>query len=276
MTGFVEVATDVLVLRYPVLDVNSTLIVGSEIAAVVDTLSTGDQATELLAEVRRVTPLPLVIINTHHHYDHCFGNDTLAGAVPGTTIWAHEEAARILREEGTTWQRDWAEEWQAREPEFADALSAVALRPPDRTLREESIMDIGGRCIELRHFGRGHTEGDLVAILSDVDVVLAGDLVEHGAPPGFGDSYPLEWPEPVAALLHRTTPASIVIPGHGAPVDTAFVTAQHAELSALAWLIRDGHADGADPEAVAAKAPFGTAAALQAVHRGYAELAGKI
>jgi hypothetical protein len=50
---------------------------------------------------------------------------------------------------------------------------------------------------------------------------------------------------------------------------------QHDKLTALAWLIRDGHADGAPAEAVAAKAPFGAAAALPAVRRGYAELAGR-
>jgi hypothetical protein len=51
--------------------------------------------------------------------------------------------------------------------------------------------------------------------------------------------------------------ASVVVPGHGAPVDRAFVLAQHAELTRLDWLIRDGDADGAPAEAVAARAPFG-------------------
>ncbi|WP_442933713.1 hypothetical protein [Micromonospora sp. CPCC 206060] len=42
----------------------------------------------------------------------------------------------------------------------------------------------------------------------------------------------------------------------------------------LAWLIRDGHADGAPAERLAARAPFGPRAALAAVRRGYAELTG--
>jgi hypothetical protein len=66
------------------------------------------------------------------------------------------------------------------------------------------------------------------------------------------------------------------VPGHGAPVDLDFVRAQHAELTELAWLIRDGHADGVTPEKVAAAAPYGAEVALVAVKRGYAELSGRV
>ena len=85
---FVEVADEVYLLRYPVLDVNSTLVIGSEVAAVVDTLATDAQAGELLTAVRAVTSLPLVVINTHHHFDHCFGNRCVVAASPGAAVWA--------------------------------------------------------------------------------------------------------------------------------------------------------------------------------------------
>jgi glyoxylase-like metal-dependent hydrolase (beta-lactamase superfamily II) len=44
------------------------------------------------------------VVNTHHHFDHCFGNATLAGT-DGCPIWAHEEAARYLRERGEDMRR---------------------------------------------------------------------------------------------------------------------------------------------------------------------------
>ena len=47
MTAFTELADRVYLLRYPVLDVNVTLVVGDGAALVVDTLSTPAQATEL-------------------------------------------------------------------------------------------------------------------------------------------------------------------------------------------------------------------------------------
>jgi hypothetical protein len=58
-------------------------------------------------------------------------------------------------------------------------------------------------------------------------------------------------------------------------VDHDFVKAQHDDLTQLAWLIRDGHADDAPPVEVARRAPFDPQAALIAVKRGYAELSGR-
>jgi glyoxylase-like metal-dependent hydrolase (beta-lactamase superfamily II) len=273
VTAFVEIARDVYVLRYPVLDVNATLIVGDGAALLVDTLSTDAQAAQLREAVRRVTAAELTVANTHHHFDHCFGNAVIAEE--DTRIWAHEEAARLLREQARSLQRDWYAEWAPTDPELADGLAAVMVRPPDHTVHTEAAIDVGGRAVTLRHLGRGHTAGDLVVQVPDVDVLVAGDLVEEGGPPMFGDGYPLEWPETLVALLRLASPATVVVPGHGAPVGSEFVRGQHADLTALEWLIRDGHADGATVAKVAAKAPFGPEAARVAVERGYAELSGR-
>jgi glyoxylase-like metal-dependent hydrolase (beta-lactamase superfamily II) len=272
MTGFTEVGDRVYVLRHPFLDVNVTLVVGDGHALVVDTLSTDAQAAELATQIARVTPYPLTLVNTHHHYDHCYGNGELAAA--GGPIWAHEAAARELREHGARAQRECYLEWVVRDPEFAAALAAVTIVPPGHTVRHSSTVDIGGRAVELRHYGRGHTEGDLVVRVPDAGVVAAGDLVEESGPPDFAEAYPLEWPDTLAALLADLTDRTVVVPGHGAPVDAAFVGAQHADLSALDWMIRDGHADGADEAVVAARSPFGARASRSAVRRGYAELSG--
>jgi glyoxylase-like metal-dependent hydrolase (beta-lactamase superfamily II) len=273
MSGFEEIRSGVYVLRYPVLDVNVTLVVGDGRALLVDTLSTDAQAGTLADEVRRITPYPLTLVNTHHHYDHCFGNRVLA--VAGTPVWGHVAAAAQLREHGARWQRTWVEEWAGRDPEFAAALAAVEIRPPDQIVHQSSTVDIGGRPVELNHYGRGHTEGDLVVRIPDADVVVAGDLVEESGPPDFTDGYPLEWPDTLAALLPVLTPRTVLVPGHGALVDRDFVAAAHKDLSALDWLIREGDADQAPAEAVAAQAPFAPTAALTAVRRGYAELAGR-
>jgi glyoxylase-like metal-dependent hydrolase (beta-lactamase superfamily II) len=273
MTAFVEVARDVYVLRYPVLDVNATLVTGDGAALLVDTLSTDAQARELLDAVRRVTGDPLTVVNTHHHFDHCFGNTVVAGS--DRPVWAHEEAARLLREEAVRLQREWYAEWAPTHPELAEGLGAVTVRPPDRTVHLEATLDVGGRTVVLRHLGRGHSVGDLVVHVPDSDTLIAGDLVEEGGPPMFGDGYPLEWPETLFALLTLTTPATVVVPGHGAVVDPHFVRAQHADLTTLEWLIRDGHTDGATASEVAANAPFDAATTLVAVERGYAELSGR-
>jgi glyoxylase-like metal-dependent hydrolase (beta-lactamase superfamily II) len=273
MTAFVEVARDVFVLRYPVLDVNVTLVVGDESALVVDTLSTDAQAAELLAAVRHVTTAPLRAVNTHHHFDHSFGNATLAAH--GARIWGHEAAVALLAEHAEELKQRWYREYAPTDPGLADGLVSVTVRPPDHAVRAASTLDLGGRTVVLRHLGRGHTAGDLVVEVPDAAVVIAGDLVEESGPPQFDDAYPLDWPDTLAGLLTRLTETGPVVPGHGAVVDAAFVREQHQQLTALDWLIREGDADGAPIERVAKQSPFDLDTSLIAVRRGYDQLTGK-
>ncbi|WP_422735857.1 MBL fold metallo-hydrolase [Micromonospora sp. WMMD729] len=272
--GFVEVADRVYVRGEPLLRVNVTLVVGDDGALLVDTLSSAGQATELAEAVRAVTDRPLTLVNTHHHYDHCFGNAVLAGD-PARPVYAHERAAAALREDPERLRREAYEEVRTEHPGLAAELADTPLLAPTHTVHTEATVDLGGRRVVLRHPGRGHTDADLVAYVPDADVLVAGDLVEQSGPPAFEDSYPLQWPDAVADLLRLTTPRTVVVPGHGDPVDVEFVRAQHAELVRLAWLIRAAHTGDAHPERVAAEAPFGARAALIAARRGYRELNGE-
>lgn len=252
MTVLQEIAAGVHILRHKGkdrygdkdegLDVTATLVVGGAAALVVDTLGSDGQARELLAAVRRVTDLPLVAVNTHHHAGHSAGNAVFAAE--GAPIWGHEEAAVLLRKGG-------------------------GIRPPDRVMRGPAEVELGGRVVHLRHFGRAHTAGDLVVLVPDADVAVVGDLVEPGGP-GFVDAFPLDWPDTLAVLRSHLRPGTLVVPGHGKVVDAAFVRQQHDQLAALAWLIRDGDADGAPAERVAEKSPIDRS--LLAVRRGYSQL----
>lgn len=271
--SFVEVADRVFVLRHPVFDVNVTLVAGDRATLLIDTLSTAKQAAALAVAARAISPHPFVIVNTHHHFDHWLGNATLAGDPPGQ-IWAHEETAALLRERPEEIRRQAYDELLTAEPELAVELASTPLLPPTHTVGQEGSLDLGGRLVTLRHPGRGHTAGDLIVQVPDADVLVAGDLLEESGPPSFEDSYPIEWPETIDELVQRASPRTVIIPGHGAVLDVDGARAQHAELAALAWLIRDGHADDAPVDRVAARSPYGPRVARVAVRRGYAELAG--
>lgn len=263
------VAPGVHVWRYPVLDVNVTVVTGDGYALVVDTLSTAAQAEALAAGLAGLGVTRYGIVNTHHHFDHCFGNATLTGE-----IWAHTETCRLLGDRPEAFVAEAVDRHAADHPELADGLPSVRLRAPDHAVRDRVTLDVGGRPVELVHPGRGHTAGDLVVRVPDCDVLIVGDLIEQGAPPDFAEAYPLDWPEAVARLLPWAT--GPVVPGHGAVVDGGFVAAQHAELAALDWRIRDGHAAGAPvAEVVGQTGPFDAATRHTAVLRGYAELSGR-
>jgi len=270
--GWLEVADRVLVLRYPLLDVNATLIPGEGAALLVDTLSTRAQAAELAAAVASVTSAPLTLINTHHHFDHCFGNATLAGE-PG--IWAHFLCREQLRDHAEVVRRAAAKQC----PELATELAEVEIRPPDHDVHEGADLDIGGRRVLLRHTGRGHTSNDLAVLIPDAGVTVTGDLVEVGAPPDFGDAWPLEWAPTLAELLVLSEAEgadSVFVPGHGAVTGAYYVRAQHTDLARLEWLCREGHADSATIDEVAGQSPFGLAASRTAVKRAYADLNGTL
>jgi glyoxylase-like metal-dependent hydrolase (beta-lactamase superfamily II) len=263
-----EIADGVHVFTYPVFKVNCTLVVGAERAMLVDTLSTVDQAAELRDAVRAITAKPLVLVNTHLHFDHCLGNDTLAG--PETPIYGHPETARELAERGGYW----LDLWQV---ESGLDLTGVKPLPPTHLVSHHETVPLGGREAIISYHGRGHTNNDLVVRLGSV--LITGDLTEEGASPAFADSYPLDWPDTLAELLRLAGPETLVVPGHGAVSGLDFLKQQHDDLSKVDWLIRDGHADRGSIEEIAAGTPFhhlDAGEAELAVTRGFAQLDGML
>ena len=228
-----EVGDGVLVRRHRTLDVNAGLVVGDDRCLVVDTRSSDREARDLLAAVRDVTALPFVVATTHAHFDHCFGNATFAGAQAGCDIWGHERCRSDLLERGVE-QRAAMAAWlrQCGEGALADEVEAVVVVPPNRTLRDAAAVDLGGREVLLHHPGRGHTDHDVVADVVGAGVTFAGDLVEQGAPPSFDDSFPLEWPATLKAMLPRL--GGVVVPGHGDVVDPDFVASQLTDIAEVA------------------------------------------
>ena len=236
MTGpadgrWIEVGDGVLARRHPELDLTTGLVLGGERALVVDTRGDAAQGAELLAAVRTVTALPLVVAITHAHFDHCFGT---AAFLP-CPVFAHPRCRTTLARTADAQRAAWATYYRDRDdPVTADALAATDPPLPDHPVDPDASIDLGGRTVELRHPGRGHTDHDVVVHVPDAAVVFAGDLVEQGAPPDLGDAVVAEWPATLDALV-ALRPA-VVVPGHGEPVDARFVGSQRAELAEVAAL----------------------------------------
>jgi glyoxylase-like metal-dependent hydrolase (beta-lactamase superfamily II) len=228
-----EIGPGVLVKRHRVLDLNVTLVIGDERCLVVDTHSHDRNARELIASIRTVTALPFVVVNTHAHYDHAFGNVAFVQAQPDVEIWAHDGCQNDLEELGEL-QRRLTAQWlrDAQKEDDAVAIEQVRIVPPNRTFTQDTTVDLGGRHVVLHHPGRAHTGHDLVVEVPDADVTVVGDIVEEGAPPSFEDSFPIEWPatlDAVAPRLLRT-----VVPGHGDVVDAEFVAEQRSQIAEVA------------------------------------------
>jgi glyoxylase-like metal-dependent hydrolase (beta-lactamase superfamily II) len=259
-----EIADGVFVGRYEFFDQTIGLVVGEDACLVIDTRTTYAQAAELRGDIRRITAHPWIVLNTPHHFDHTFGNARFLPA----DIWGHERCALTLRESGEEMRSRVAESM----PELATELAEVEIVPPTRTVGDAGgLVTIGGREVELRYLGRGHTDNDLVAVVSDSGVAFAGDLIEHGAPPSFGDSFPLDWPGTNRRMLEVIGDGPVV-PGHGAVTDRAFVEAQTRDLEAAAGIARAAHADDRTAEAVLADVPFPEPYARECLARAFAQL----
>lgn len=200
--------------------VNIGVIVGSESALVIDTGSSPDQGAQIrdLAEAAAGVPVSAVAV-THWHWDHWFGlrgfadlpgygHETLVGRL------ARPETAQLAAEHGLT----------------LDDLLA-----PSQPFSLARVVDLGGgRRVELVHFGRGHTDGDVVAIVPDANLIFAGDLLEQSAPPSFGpDCFLKDWPSAVDGILGLVDEQTVIVPGHGEPVDRMFAFDQRARISGL-------------------------------------------
>ncbi len=231
--GWREIGDRFFVRRYAFYDQNIGLILGAGEALVIDTRSTYAQAREIVADVREITRGPVTtVVDTHGHFDHAFGNAVFRPA----TIWGQDGCVPFMERTGEARKRAIA----ADEPDLAGELDEVVIDPPDRTFSDAATIDLGGREIGLRYLGRGHTDHDLVLTVPGTDIVWAGDLLENGAVPFFGDGYPLDWPATAATLAAMVDPSTgVVVPGHGDHAGRAFADAHAASFAALAALARE-------------------------------------
>lgn len=228
--SFVSVSDGVHVLRHPVLDVNSTLVLGEEHALLVDTLSCSSQAIALADAVRAVTHLPVIVVNTHVHFDHTFGNAALSCRLGLTDFFAHPTVIDELAYRAADVRADAYRLCLRVAPDIADEVRDTETLVPNRPVETQVDIPLGGRVARVRHLGPAHTPGDLVVVADDV--VLAGDLVEEGAPPDTAGADLDGWVNALDTLLPDMS--GPVVPGHGAVVDANFVRRQRDELFAMA------------------------------------------
>jgi glyoxylase-like metal-dependent hydrolase (beta-lactamase superfamily II) len=266
MAPWREIGDRVFVRRYRFYDQTIGAILGIERVAVIDTRTTIRQAEEARSELRELTALPIVVVNTHGHHDHVFGNSVFRPC----EIWGHVRCVTMIERTGERQRAEAA----AAIPQLADDLAAVVLDPPDRTFETSALIDIGGRVLDLQYLGRGHTDNDVIVLVPDADVLFAGDLLENGATPYFGDSYPLDWPTTARALLELVN--GVVAAGHGEPAGRAFAERQAAEFEANAALARRIHAGELDIDAAIAASPYPAPAALEPLERALAQLHGEL
>jgi glyoxylase-like metal-dependent hydrolase (beta-lactamase superfamily II) len=201
---------------------NAGFIIGSNGVVVIDTFEDVAPASDLLAEIRKITNLPIrFVVNTHYHLDHTGGNAVFAQA--GATILAQRNVRGWLHTENL--------KFFGANPKPEQKAMVEALVLPDEVYSDAVDIFLGERKIQVRYM-LGHTGGDSVVIVPDANVVFGGDLVWQKHLPNLIDATTSEWVKTLDKLL-ADHPSATFVSGHGDVASVSDVRDFHDYLVTL-------------------------------------------
>ena len=193
---------------------NAGFVVGDDGVVVIDTFENEAAAKALLAEIRKLTPLPVkFVVNTHYHLDHVAGNRVFSDA--GAVIVAHHNLRGWINTENLKFFGD------KIKPE--EKAMVEHLLGPEVTYDSDLSCSLGTVALDVKFFA-GHTGGDSVVSIPDAGVVFCGDLFWRKTLPNLIDATTSAWVEslwhrrqflPAAAPRIPPLPAAVFVPGHG-------------------------------------------------------------
>ncbi len=190
--------------------VNSSIIIGDNGVAVIDTQVNQMMARRLYNAIRTVTGKPILYaINTHYHWDHTNGN----------TIF-HQAGATVVAREMT---KDFMVNRAPRQEAFLRSRGFTLGDPPflpQQTFTHETELDLGNQPLHLVHLGKAETDDATAIRIPAEDCIVSGDTVMTGSFPIFGQPVMNEglmanhdWINTIKEL--RTYTPKSVLPGHG-------------------------------------------------------------
>ena len=187
---------------------NAAFVITPAGVVVIDALGSPALAVRLLAEIKKVTPIPVThVLVTHYHADHIYGLQTMKAA--GAKILAHE-AARVYLNSDTARLR-----LEASRQELAPWVNEeTVLVAADEWISNDRSITIGGVTFEIKRVGPSHTPEDIAIYLPTEKVLFAGDLVFRSRIPYVGQADSRHWILALDQLLAFDT--HVIVPGHGA------------------------------------------------------------
>lgn len=215
---------------------NAGLIDLGDRTLVFDTFLTPQAAADLKRmSVELTGRQPELVINSHYHNDHTWGNQVFK---PEALLLSAEQTRQLMTTQGQeeeTWYRENSqakleelqrvrEKQDASEQEtvslwlgyyrgLVEAIPSLRICLPDMTFPDRFTIYGSTRRIELMTYQNGHSGCDTVLYLPDDQILFAADLL-------FVDSHPFLADGDADALIGimeklQALPATAVVPGHG-------------------------------------------------------------
>ena len=186
---------------------NAGFVVTPAGVVVIDALGSPALAERLLAEIRKITPLPVThVILTHYHADHIYGLQTFKAQ--GARIIAQRAGQEYLNSDTARLRLEASKHDLA--PWINDKTQLVSA---DQWIDGPTELTVGGTRLLLQPAGPSHTPEDLVVYLPKEKVLFAGDLVFRNRIPFVGQANSGHWIESLQTLLKFD--ATVIVPGHG-------------------------------------------------------------
>ncbi len=249
---------------------NTGFVVGDESVISIDACSTERRTRAYRDRIASVTPAPVtMLVNTHHHGDHTYGNFVFA---PATIVAQENCRAEMLAYgfPGNTglWEPvDWGQ---------------VKVAPPTLTFTDRVRLWSGDRPVEVSYAGQAaHTSNDSLVWLPEQEVLFCGDLLFNGGTP-FLLMGSVRGAIDVLTSVVAPIPARVIVPGHGAPCDHELITTVVGYLEFVLDTARTGIEAGLAPLDLARQTDLGRydgwldrERIVGNLHRAYADLGAR-
>jgi cyclase len=206
-----------------------------------DTFMTPQAAQDLRGAAQKLTGRdPELIINSHYHNDHIWGNQAFS---PQARIFSTGQTLHLIQTEGKK-ELDWAREsstkrleefrrqyeeaendqersellmWVGYYQGLVDAGPQLNVRLPDITFENRLNIHGSSRTVELIPFEEAHTGSDLILYMRQEGIVFLTDLLFVNCHPYLAECDVYKLMEALKEIQNMQ--ANVFVPGHG-PVGT--------------------------------------------------------
>lgn len=186
---------------------NAGFVVTPAGVVVIDALGSPALAERLVAEIRKITLLPIThMIATHYHADHIYGLQVFKAL--GAHIIAHRAGLDYLNSQTARLRL------QASRANLAPWVDEnTHLVEADEWIDGEKDLEVGGVHFQIKPVGPSHTPDDLAIYLPSEKVLFVGDLVFRSRIPYVGQADSRHWVKAIDDLLAFDT--TVMVTGHG-------------------------------------------------------------
>ncbi len=188
-------------------------VVGDKGVLVIESMLNRSLATQLIKLVQKATNKPILyLVNTSYHGDHSYGNFVF----PKTTEIIQHPATKAYVEVSFEADRAFMLNLIGRNKGIED----VSARSGDVLVQDYLAIDLGGKTVEIRHFGFAQTAGDLVVWLPAEQILWVGNMIQAPEPalPWLLEGRHQETISTLKKVKEFLPDTATIIPGHGKPM----------------------------------------------------------